>query len=480
LVASFVEHGHRSIAFCRSRRGTEVVAADARRRLPRALADQVRPYRGGYLADERREIEDALFGGELAAVVATTALELGIDVGGLDAVVLDGFPGTVSSFWQQAGRAGREQQASLAVLVAGSDQLDQWCMAHPDQLFDRPPEPAVINPANPFVLDPHLRCAAFEMPLTHADERWWPGLLDDGVRRLVHAEEIAVRKRGRRDEPTAIWAGSGWPAHSVGLRSGAGREVRIITAEDERLVGTVDCSRACESVHPGAMYLHQGQSWRVVELDLARGVATVRPDDGSEYTVVRTDTDIRLFDADATRRVGCIDLHLGPVEVSSQVTGYQRKDAFTGEVLGSEPLDLPRVTLSTRAFWYTIPPQVLAAAGVDAASAPGALHAAEHAGIGVLPLFAICDRWDVGGVSTTCQADVGLPAIVIYDGYPGGAGIAELGFEAGDRHLAATLESIEACACLDGCPSCVQSPKCGNGNEPLDKAGAQRLLRLVI
>ncbi len=480
LMAALVERGHRSIAFCRSRRGTEVVAADARRRLSAELADRVRPYRGGYLPGERREIEDELFSGRLAGVVATTALELGIDVGGLDAVVLDGFPGTLASFWQQAGRAGREQQQSLAVLVGGQDQLDQWLMAHPAEAFTRPPEPAVINPANPFVLDPHLRCAAFELPLTHADERWWPGLLDDGVRRLALADELAVRRRGRRNEPMAVWAGTGWPAHGVGLRSGAGGELRIVSAAGGDLIGTVDSSRALEQVHPGAFYLHQGQGWRVVELDLGLGAAVVEPDDGAEYTVARSDTEIRLLAADAQRRVGCVDLHLGAVEVHSRVTGYQRKDAHTGETLGTVALELPATTLPTRAFWYTLRPEVLAAAGVDPLAGPGALHAAEHAGIGVLPLFTICDRWDVGGVSTMLQADAGLPAIVIYDGYPGGAGIAELGYEAGEHLLAATLSSVEACGCRAGCPSCVQSPKCGNGNEPLDKDGAIALLRTVL
>jgi DEAD/DEAH box helicase domain-containing protein len=480
LLASLVGRGHRSIAFCRSRRGTEVVAADAKRRLPPGLADLVRPYRGGYLAEERREIEDELFSGRLAGVVATTALELGIDIGGLDAVVLDGFPGTISSFWQQAGRAGREQQQSLAVLVAGQDQLDQWLMAHPAEVFSRCPEPAVINPGNPFVLDPHLRCAAFEQPLTHADEKWWPGLLDDGVRRLALADELAVRPRGARSEPTAVWSGTGWPTHGVGLRSGSSGEVRIVAGGDGRIIGTVDWGRAFEHVHPGAFYLHQGEGWRVVDLDLDHGVATVEPDAGAEYTLVRSDTQIRLVGVDAVRSIGRVSLHLGPVEVDSQVTGFQRKDRLTGEVLGTHELELPATTLPTRAFWYTIGVDVLVAAGIDSMSGPGALHAAEHAGIGVLPLFTICDRWDVGGVSTMLQAEAGAPAIVVYDGYPGGAGIAELGFEAGDRHLAATLESIEACGCQAGCPSCVQSPKCGNGNEPLDKVAAAALLRTIL
>jgi DEAD/DEAH box helicase domain-containing protein len=480
LLAELVGAGHRSIGFCRSRRGTEVVAADVRRRVPDGLAESVRPYRGGYLPAERREIEGELFGGRLRAVVATTALELGVDIGGLDACVLDGFPGTIASMWQQMGRAGRERQQSLAVLVAGEDQLDQWLMAHPAEVFSRPPEPAVINPSNPYVLQPHLACAAFELPLSAADERYWPGLLDDGVLALVRADHLKVRPpRGHRRDPSAVWAGRGYPAHGIGLRSGSSCEYRI-ARDDGTLVGTVDEGRAFELVHPGAVYLHQGASYRVTELDLADRAAIVEPCTGDEFTMAKTDTEVHVTAVDAQRAVGLATLHVGSVEITSQVVGYQRKDASTGEVLGSVPLDLPASCLATRAFWYVLDPSVLVDAGLSAERWPGTLHAVEHAAIGILPLFAICDRWDVGGVSTVRQADTGAPTIVIYDGYPGGAGVAELGYGAADRHLRATLEVITGCRCIAGCPSCVQSPKCGNLNEPLDKAGAAALLRLVL
>jgi DEAD/DEAH box helicase domain-containing protein len=479
LMAELVRSGQKTIAFCRSRRSTEVVAADVRRRLPSRFRRRVRPYRGGYLAEERREVEDELFGGRLDGVVATSALELGIDVGGLDAVVLNGFPGTISSFWQQAGRAGRAARPSAAVLVAGSDQLDQWMAAHPDELIHRPPEPVVVNPANPFVADAHLRCAAHEKPLTHADERYWPGLLDEVVLRLALDDQVVVHERARGRGPQALYSAGGWPAHGVGLRVGAGGQVMLRTAEGEA-VGTVELGRACEQAHPGASYLHAGQSWRVVELDLDGREAIVEPDDGSTYTVARTDVAIEVGGTEARRRVGRFEVGLGPVDVHQTVTGYQRKDTLTGESLGVTPLDLPTSTLTTRAFWYLVPDALLAAAGVDRADAPGALHAAEHAGIGVLPLFTICDRWDVGGVSTLHQPDLGGPVIVIYDGYQGGAGVAELGFEAAERHVETTAAVIEACPCTAGCPSCVQSPKCGNGNEPLDKAAAVALLRHAL
>ena len=473
LLSSLVGDDRRAIAFCRSRKGTEVVAADARRRLPDKLRESVRPYRGGYLAEERREIEGQLFDGQLRGVVATSALELGIDIGTLDACVLDGFPGTVASMWQQAGRAGRAQQQSLAVLVAGEDQLDQWLMAHPRELFARAPEPAVINPSNPSVLLPHLACAAYELPLSPDDGCWWGDELDDGVRDLVHEDHLIVR------EQRAYWAGRGAPAWGVGLRSGSSEEYRIATAADGQLIGTVDGSRAFSAVHPGAIYLHQGQAWRVRDLDLHDRVAWVEPSDGDETTQVRSETDIRILDDEQHRAIGPIELHLGAVQIDERVVGYQRRDVRTHELLGNEPLDLPPSCLVTRAFWFTVDEALLHAAGIDEARWPGTLHAAEHAAIGMLPLFTICDRWDVGGVSTALQVDTGKPTIVIYDGYPGGAGIAELGFSAGERLLRMTLEVITACSCTSGCPSCVQSPKCGNGNEPLDKAGAAALLRAV-
>jgi DEAD/DEAH box helicase domain-containing protein len=480
LLSSLVSDDRRAIAFCRSRKGTELVAADARRRLPAALRDSVRPYRGGYLAEERRAIEDELFTGRLRGVVATSALELGIDIGTLDACVLDGFPGTIASMWQQAGRAGRAQQQSLAVLVAGDDQLDQWLMAHPKEVFSRPPEPAVINPGNRSVLLPHLACAAYELPLTTDDHRWWDDDLDDGIRDLVHDDMLAVR------DQRAYWAGRGAPAWGVGLRSGSSEEYRIATMHsgDVRVIGTVDGSRAFSAVHPGAVYLHQGQAWRVADLDLDDRVAWVEPTDGGELTQVRAETDIRVLADEQSRALGPsglrVSLHLGAVEVVERVVGYQRRDVHTRELLGTEALDLPPTRLTTRAFWLRIDERVRVEAGVDPAAWPGTLHAAEHTAIGVLPLFTICDRWDVGGVSTAMQCDTGAPTIFVYDGYPGGAGIAELGYEAGERLLRTALEVLTGCPCRSGCPSCVQSPKCGNGNEPLDKAGATSLLGMLL
>ncbi len=477
VITDLVLADRRVIAFCGSRALTERVAAGVARSLPSELRNMVRPYRSGYLAAERREIESELTEGSLRAVVTTSALELGVDISGLDATVLCGFPGTVASMWQQIGRAGRTGRHglkdSLAVLVAGEDQLDQWFMAHPNELFDRPPEPAVVNVTNPNILDPHLGCAAYEWPLKHNDDEWWPDL-DDAVRRNVLADQMRIRPDGRR-LPRAVWDGAGMPFHRIGLRSASGGELRIV-GDDGDLIGTVDVARAAHLVHPGAVYLHRGQSFKVLDFDLAARTATVEPDDGSTWTQAKSTIDIEVLESAVTKEVGRSVLHLGRVRVTTQVVGYQVKATGSRETLAAEDLDLPPEELVTTSIWYEWQRELIAQAGIREFVLPGALHAAEHAAIGILPLFTICDRWDVGGVSIAEAPHSGLPTIFIYDGYPGGAGIADLAFSAANRHLAATAEILDSCVCVTGCPSCVQSPKCGNGNEPLDKMAALALL----
>ncbi len=476
-AARLVRSGLRILVFCRSRRATEVVASEIRHRLTEELAGTVRSYRAGYLAEERREIEDDLFAGRLRCVVTTSALELGIDIGGLDAVVLSGYPGTIASFWQQVGRGGRERRPSLAVLVAGQDQLDQWMVRNPDELFGRPAEPAVINPDNPFVYVPHLACAAQARALRRSDENRRPKQLDDGVRRLVVSDRASVRRR--RSGPEVVWTGRGLPAPTIGLRSASKGELRIVDV-DGRLIGTVDVGRAPSVVHEGAVYLHQGQPWKVLDLDLDALTATVEATDAGTYTRTRSETSIRVLDVDDRDRVGGSDLALGSVEVTTQVVGYQIRRVRTHELLDRVSLDLPPTDLVTRAIWYTFDAGLVGRAQVSDKELPGALHALEHAAIGILPLFTICDRWDVGGVSTAWLSDTGAPTVFIHDAHEGGVGIAELAFDASDRHLAATLRVIASCPCDDGCPSCVQSPKCGNGNDPLSKTAAARLLDATL
>ena len=476
LLSALVAEDVRTIAFAKSRKGAELVAAFARDRLDAErpdAADRVAAYRAGYLPEERRALEQALVDGELLGIAATTALELGIDIGGLDACVIAGYPGTVASTWQQAGRAGRARKESLAVLVAGDDPLDQYLIAHPDEIFGRPHEAALVDHANPNVLDPHLGCAAYELPLVEEDETFFGPGLPDATARMETAGLLRVRG-GKR-----YWAGRGSPTEQVDIRS-AGGIVSIVDAQTGALMGTVDESRAPFAVHDGAIYLHQGRQFLVASLDLDARVALVNPSDDDAYTQPRDVTDIRILGVERKGRAGAVDLFYGSVEVTNQVVSYVRKRVYTGEVLDVVPLDLPQQTLETRSVWYTVPDQLLADARVDPPDVGGSAHAAEHAGIGLLPLFAMCDRWDIGGVSTPEHQDTGACTVFIYDGYPGGAGIAERGFEAGAEHLRATLDAIRNCRCERGCPSCVQSPKCGNGNEPLDKHGAIRLLATIL
>ncbi len=477
IAADLVGAELRTLVFCRSRRSTELVATDLRRSLGPDLEATVRSYRSGYLPEERREIETELFDGRLRAVVSTSALELGVDIGGLDAVVLCGFPGTVASFWQQLGRAGREQQHSLAVLVAGEDQLDRWMIRHPEELFERAPEPAVINNRNPYIVLPHLGCAAHELPLTHADDVWWPDILDEGIAELVSTERAAVRSGP--DGPEVFWTGRGEPAGTIGLRSASRGDYRVVDVSG-RTIGTVDESRLNEVLHPEAVYLHQGRAWRVVGHEPVARVARVEPDSGDTYTQARSSTDVTVLGTDRTCSVGRATLHLGRVEVTTQVTGYRTLSTLGHRVLGRYELDLPASELRTTAMWWTFDDDLVDDAGVNEVALPGALHAAEHAAIGILPLFTICDRWDVGGVSIAWTPRTESATIFIHDGYPGGAGIAELAFGSADRHLQATLDVLTTCPCVDGCPSCVQSPKCGNGNEPLNKAAAASLLRTTL
>ena len=477
LLADLVVEGARTLAFVRSRRGAESVALAARRAVGEAepaLAPRVAAYRAGYLPEERRELERRLQSGELLGVAATNALELGVDVAGLDAVVLTGWPGTVASVWQQAGRAGRTGQGALAVFVARDDPLDTYLVHHPDALFGRPVEATVLDPANPYVLGPHLCCAAAELPLTEADLPLF-GPPDD-VRLLLGD---LVRRGLLRSRP-AGWFWTSRDRPQVDLRGGGGPPVRLVETGTGRLLGTVDSSSAHSQAHAGAVYVHQGETYVVEQLDLEEAVALVRPDEPDHSTSARDVTDLRIVEELRSRSFDGVRLALATVDVTNQVVSFLRKRLGTGEVLGEEPLDLPPRQLRTRAVLYTVSTEVLEAAGLGWTDVPGAAHAAEHAAIGLLPLFATCDRWDIGGVSTALHEDTGEATVFVYDGHPGGAGFAERGYERGAAWLRATREAIASCECASGCPSCVQSPKCGNGNEPLDKAGAVRLLDAVL
>jgi DEAD/DEAH box helicase domain-containing protein len=462
-----------SILFARSRRATELSYLRAKDRLDAAHADRVAPYRAGYRPEQRREIEGRLFSGDLLGVTTTNALELGIDIGGLDASVLSTFPGTIASFRQQSGRAGRTSAASLTVLVAGQDQLDQYYMHHPDDLFTRSPEAVVVNPANPTIAAGHVECAAHEAPLTPDDRKWFGDGFEELVTDLVARDRLGIR------EGRIFWRGGRSPAGDIDLR-GAGGPAYVIIDEAEGLLGTVDEGRAFTQTHEGAVYLHQGDSYVVTRLDLANREVRVRAEDPGYYTQPKVEKDLAVVAVTDRSRLGSFTVSHGMVEVETHVIEYRRKDVRSGAVLDTVPLDLPPRRFRTQALWYTMAAGLFDEAGVDVMDVPGTLHAMEHCAIGILPVLAVCDRWDIGGLSTAFHPDAGGPVFFIYDGYPGGTGIAPLAFGLAERHLLATLEAIERCPCATGCPSCVQSPKCGNFNDPLDKEGARKVLSLSL
>jgi DEAD/DEAH box helicase domain-containing protein len=476
LLADAVAGGVRTLAFVRSRRGAEVVAAQTRRMLDESapeLAERVAAYRAGYLREERRELEQRLLDGRLLGLAATNALELGIDVAGLDAVLLAGYPGTLASLWQQAGRAGRAGREALCVLIARDDPLDTYLVHHPEALFGRGVETAVLDPTNPYVLGPHLCCAAAELPIVADDLPLFGG---DAVRPVLDA---LVRAGSLRRRPTGwYWAVDGRP--DVDLRGTGGQPVSVIESATGRLLGTVDRGASHVQVHEGAVYLHQGSSYVVDRLDLADASAMVRAAEPHWTTHPHDVTNLDVVSVRSYVDAGPVGLFLGEVEVTNQVIGYQRRHLSTRELLDTRPLDLPPRQLRTVAVWWTISPRALEAAGVFWPDVPGALHAAEHAAIGLLPLVATCDRWDIGGLSTANHADTDTPTVFVYDGHRGGAGFAERAYHATRRWLSATRAVIADCACETGCPSCVQSPKCGNGNEPLDKPGAVNVLDAVL
>ncbi|MEZ0051345.1 DEAD/DEAH box helicase domain-containing protein [Mycobacterium sp. MAA66] len=478
VMADLIAEGARTLTFVRSRRGAELTALGAQGRLE-AIAPELAPlvasYRAGYLAEDRRTLEHALAVGQLRGLATTNALELGVDIAGLDAVVLAGFPGTVASFWQQAGRAGRRGQSALIVLIARDDPLDTYLVHNPAALLDKPIERVVIDPGNPYVLGPQLLCAATELPLTSAEVRLWDAeevaetLVDDGL----------LRKR-----PGGYFPAPGIDPHpAVDIRGSIGGQIAILETDTGRILGSTGAGQAPATVHPGAIYLHQGETYLVDSLDFEAGLAFVHAEEPGYTTSAREVTDIAVTGDGELRGYGPVTIGLVPVAVSNTVVGYLRR-ALDGEVIDFVDLNMPTQTLQTKAVMCTITPEALQDNGIDPLRIPGSLHAAEHAAIGLLPLVASCDRGDIGGVSTAAGPGpgelAGLPTIFVYDGYPGGAGFADRGFQQISTWWAATAEAISACECRHGCPSCVQSPKCGNANDPLDKDGAVRTLRLVL
>jgi DEAD/DEAH box helicase domain-containing protein len=467
LMADLVERGLRTLCFAKSRRAAELIHRFTADRL--GDDSRLSPYRGGYTPQQRREIERRLLEGELLGVSATNALELGIDVGLLDCVISVGFPGTVASLRQQWGRAGRRGHG-LAVLVASEDALDQYFMREPRALLGRRVEAAILDHENPRVLDGHVRAAAFEAPLDDRDRE----VLGDAA-----LERAAVLPDLRHTKAGYVWAGRDYPAARVSLRSTGPESFTIVDGSNGTVLGIAEQERAFTTVHEGAIYLHLGESYRVRALDHETRTALVEPFSGDYYTQAKTETTTAIVEPRRSdRRLG-VELTFGSVVVTDQVVGYQKKSIQTQESLELVPLELPQTEFETEAVWFLPEPWMLA--GLEQMPRLlGSLHAAEHSLIALLPLWAMCDRWDIGGLSTNLHFQTGQPTIFVYDGHSGGVGIAERGFDVFEGWAEDTAKLLRGCPCERGCPSCVQSPKCGNLNEPLDKAGALTLLDRML
>jgi DEAD/DEAH box helicase domain-containing protein len=469
LYAALVSRGLRTICFAKSRKAAELIHRFASDRVEREVARRLAPYRAGYTPAQRREIERRLVEGDLLGVSATDALELGIDVGRLDCSLSVGFPGTVASLRQQWGRAGR-RGLGLALLVASEDALDQFFMREPDALLSRRVEAAIVDHANPRILDPHVLAAAYEAPLDDADaETLGPEAL----------ERAAVLPELERTPAGWVWTGRDYPAARISLRSGDAAAFTVVDETTGAVLGLVERERAYATVHEGAIYLHLGEQYLVTALDLDARTALVAPTTADWYTQARKETETAIEERLRARPVVGIELCFGRVSVTEQVVGYQRKAIADGSTIETVPLLLPETTFETEAIWFSPTPALLA--GLEAMpKLLGALHAAEHTLIALLPLWAMCDRWDIGGLSTNVHFQTGLPTIFVYDGHAGGVGITERGFERFEGWAADTARLLAGCPCRSGCPSCVQSPKCGNLNEHLDKEAARALLERML
>jgi DEAD/DEAH box helicase domain-containing protein len=474
LLKELVQKEIRSLVFASTRKLTELIYIYTQEQLPASLRDKISPYRAGYLPEDRRRIEREFFNGELLGLVATTALELGINIGDLDATVLTGYPGSIASAWQQAGRSGRSTHSSLSFLIGQENPLDQYLMRNPDYFFSKNFDNAIINPDNPYILKPHLLCAAWEKPLEDKDERFFG---DTGALLAELAQDGMLRQRLEHWHPTPSIS---YPAQDINIRSTSGQNYAVTDGQSGQLLETVEASVAFFQVHPGAIYLHQGESYLIKELDLARRIAWAEQRPVDYYTQTMEIHEIRIKKLLKEKDCRGVKVYFGDVDVTIMVVGFKRKKQFTEEVVEAVSLDLPPQTFPTKALWFDLPQKAIdkiAGAGLDF---HGGLHACEHAAIGILPLFALCDRNDVGGVSTPFHPDTGKAQIFVYDAHPGGIGIAEKGFDMILELWQATLKGVEDCPCADGCPSCVQSPKCGNNNQPLDKEAATVLLEGLV
>ncbi len=470
LFVEAVRSGFRTIAFTKARKITELMhtwinegAEDIRERIS--------SYRAGFLPEERRTIEERLFGGELQGVISTSALELGVDVGGLDVCILVGYPGTISATWQRSGRVGRKARDSLIILIALEDALDQYFMRNPEDFFRRSAESAVINTKNPVILRAHLECAIAERYLSTYDRVF-------EVRELIPTlEELEREGRIRRGRKGDIWfPRRRYPHRDVSIREIG--DVYTIVDEERKRIGESSSTRVLYELHPGAVYLHRGRHYMVIDLDMEDKRVVCRPaDDIIYYTQAITTEETEILSVDERKRMGRVDINLGTLRVTERVIGFRKKHIHTGKIIGEHTLDLPPMIFSTTGIWMRVDEDIIDMIYNHGYSVPGGLHALEHSAIATLPLFALCDRLDLGGVSYPINPELEGAAIFIYDGHEGGIGLTKRGYECIEPWFSSTLRLIEECGCEVSCPSCTQDPKCGSGNEPLDKRGAIVILR---
>jgi len=473
LFTELVKQRIRTLVFARSRKLTELIYVYSRDHLSPDLADLIKPYRAGYLAEDRRKIEKDLFSGKLLGAVATNALELGIDIGDLEATIMTGYPGSISSTWQQAGRSGRSAGGSLSVLIGADNPLDQYFMNYPDSFFGKSYENALINWENVNVLKPHLLCAAWEKPLTEDDREYFGDCFYEMLEDLQGEEKMRRLKQSWHISPRVPH-----PAQEINIRSASQDNYAVLdVTRGYQILETVSDSNAFFQLHDGAVYLHQGDTYFVNKLDIAKKIALVEPTSVPYFTQAKDVTDVSVIKTYQKVFHGSAEVCFGQVDVTTTVLGFRKKKQMTEEVIGDEVLDLPPMRFITDALWFDVPQKVIEKVIDDKLDFPGGLHAAEHASIALLPLFALCDRNDIGGVSTPFHQDTGKATVFIYDAYPGGIGIAQKGFEIVEELWKTAYRAIHECPCLQGCPSCVQSPKCGNNNEPLDKKAALVILK---
>lgn len=467
LFRECVEHDFKTILFTKARKITELIHQWIIEENP-DLERQISSYRAGYLPEERREIEKRFFSEELKGVISTSALELGIDIGGLDVCILVGYPGTIMATWQRAGRVGRQEREALLVMMALSDALDQYFISHPREFFQRGYETPVIDPFNLRIFSEHLLCAAAELPLTKGDEKVFG-------REMFKVLEILLA-RGKVTRKGKRWLSCiRRPQRGISIRS-IGGGYTIIDSENGRVIGEVGLDRVFPECHPGAVYLHKGNQYEVIKLDLERKNVYAREMDSDYYTECTSVEEVEILEELEQKELAEFKVKLGRVKVTSEVVSFEKKRITNQILLSEHPLSLPPQIFQTQSLWMEIPPSLVNSIHREGLDLAGGIHALEHAAIALFPLFAMCDRRDVGGVSYPFHYQTGEATVFIYDSYPEGVGLAERAYKVIEQLLKATLKLIRDCSCEEGCPSCIQCPKCGNRNKPLDKEAALRLL----